>query len=238
MRMLYFLAILLILVGAACLAYVGYGIYTSSGPGIGANRDSSVRGAEPGLSAQSKSDAGDSAVSDIAAGTDFSPHETDGASRNAATEPAARVPTPEQATVFKRIDTDTLQEALKIVARTESTAVKEPEQFITRGVLYQDHGRRIPGRIGRVEDMPVRYFQELRRVGRGTLIIEGSTFMIHCGNASYSYSAGDLEQIVFQPGGVALVPLLPDRPVPVFITHDSEGVKKYIKRHARIKAAS
>ena len=77
---------------------------------------------------------------------------------------------------------------------------------------------RFPRTIGRRGEIPTRIFSELRRVGNGTLILEGSSFLIHCGNTSYSYSAGDMDQILFQGSGLALVPIHPDRPIPLFLT--------------------
>ncbi|MCB1324738.1 MAG: hypothetical protein H7A21_19085 [Spirochaetales bacterium] len=150
-------------------------------------------------------------------------------------EPASQRP-PETESLT-RIDTDLLAETLKVAARTEGAELQPEEQLIVTGVLYQDHGRRIPHQVGRFGELPVRFFSEMRRVGSGTMILERSNFRIHCGNASYSYSAGDLDQIVFQESGVALVPVLPDRPVPVFITREARSVKSFIKKHARTRTA-
>ena len=139
-------------------------------------------------------------------------------------------------TGLQRIDPDSLNEALRVFEKTERTTPESTPQLVVTGILYLDHGRRIPGQLGRSGEIPARVFAELRRIGNGTLILENSSFLIHCGNASYSYSTGDMDQILFQGSGLALVPIHPDRPIPVFLTRDVARVKAYIKKNARIRA--
>ncbi len=138
-------------------------------------------------------------------------------------------------TTFQRIDTESLNDRLRIFEKTEHHE-PEPEQLIVPGTLYLDHGRKIPDQLGRGGDLPARLFSELRRIGKGTMILESGRFQIHSGNASYSYSAGDLDQIVFQPGGLALVPIPADRAIPVFLTPRVDEIKAHIKKNARIRA--
>ena len=66
------------------------------------------------------------------------------------------------------------------------------------------------------------------------MIVNGSSFLIHCKNTSYSYSAGDLDQILFQSDGVALIPIAFDQPTALFLTQESNELKRYIKKNARI----
>ncbi len=139
-------------------------------------------------------------------------------------------------TGLQRIDPDSLNESLRVMEKTERESPEAAPQLIVTGVLFLDHGRKIPGQIGRRGEIPTRIFSELRRVGNGTLILEGSSFLIHCGNTSYSYSAGDMDQILFQGSGLALVPIHPDRPIPLFLTGDVSAVKAYIKQNARIRS--
>ena len=137
---------------------------------------------------------------------------------------------------LKRVDPDALNETLRVYERTERAPEPAP-QLVVAGTLYLDHGRRLPGQLGRHDqEIPARLFSELRRVGNGTLILERSNFVIHSGNASYSYSAGDMDQILFQSGGLALVPIHADRAIPVFLTRQVEQVKAYIKKNARIRS--
>lgn len=137
---------------------------------------------------------------------------------------------------LQRIDPDSLNESLRVFEKTERETPEPAPQLVVTGMLYLDHGRKIPAQLGRRGEIPTRVFSELRRVGNGTLILENSSFLIHCGNTSYSYSAGDLDQILFQGSGLALVPIHPDRPIPLFLTAQVDSVKAYIKKNARIRA--
>jgi hypothetical protein len=137
---------------------------------------------------------------------------------------------------WKRIDSDSLNESLRVYENLERQKPAPAPQLVVTGVLYLDHDRQIPTEVGRRGEIPPRVFANLRRIGNGTLILENSSFLIHSGNASYSYSAGDMDQILFQGGGLALVPIHPDRPVSLFLTKDVDQVKAYIKKNARIRA--
>lgn len=139
-------------------------------------------------------------------------------------------------TGLQRIDPDSLNEALRVFEKTERETPEPAPQLVVTGMLYLDHGRKIPGQLGRRGEIPTRVFSELRRIGTGTLILENSSFLIHSGNTSYSYSAGDMDQILFQGSGLALVPIHPDRPIPVFLTREVAAVKAYIKKNARIRS--
>lgn len=136
---------------------------------------------------------------------------------------------------LQRIDRDSLRDTILELSFQETKQATRTQQLIAQGVLYLDQSRRIPHLIGRQVELPERFFDELRRIGEGALILEESSFLIRCGNASYTYSIGDLDQIIFQATGVALVPLLTDRAVPLFITADAEAIKAFIKRHARTR---
>lgn len=153
-------------------------------------------------------------------------------------EPTRRPPRPTPLVAkqtFKRIDTDALADALKIHAREEEELPGQPEQLIATGILYLDHGRQLPRRGGDFSEGPVGVLSEVKRIGSGTMILEGTSFLIHCDNTSFTYSAGDLDQIIFQKKGIVLVPLLAGRPVPVFITEEAERIRSFIKKHARIQ---
>ncbi len=108
----------------------------------------------------------------------------------------------------------------------------EEEQLIVAGVLFIDQGRSIPFQLEKFRDVPGRFFSGLRRIGRASLVIQGSQFIIHCGNAVYTVSAAELEQVLFQDQGVAFVPILPDKPVNVFITEHSQKIKEYIQKRS------
>lgn len=148
---------------------------------------------------------------------------------------APRAPRP-RSEHLRRIDPDALNETLRVYEQSERRQPEPAPQLIVSGMLYLDHARRIPTQLDRRGEIPTRIFSGLRRIGTGTLILEDTSFLIHCGNASYAFSAGDLDQILFQSSGVALVPIHPDRPIPVFLTREVERVKHCIKKNARIRA--
>jgi len=133
---------------------------------------------------------------------------------------------------LKRIDAGALADTLKVQAREDARGTEEPPLMVD-GVLYLSRGRHLPVLFLSEENSP-RGFDDLKRVGRGTLIAEGGGFYIRCGNAGYSYSVAELEQIVFRDRGLALIPVLSNRPVPVFITENSDDLKDYIKKNAHI----
>lgn len=137
---------------------------------------------------------------------------------------------------LKQIDPDSLRDAISRVTLSESMSSLKSEQLITKGILFLDKGRRLPGMMGKFSELPVRFFDELRRIGTGNLIIEEGAFIVRSGNATYHYSIGDLDQILFQPSGVALVPVLPDRSVALFITKEAEAIRSFMKEHVRMKS--
>ena len=146
--------------------------------------------------------------------------------------------TRERTTEFRRIDTDALADTLRVYARREAAPRETEQPLIVGGILYLNNSRYLPAAAGESPagetDFAPRAFANLRRVGQGTLVMEGGGFHIHCGNANYSYTVSDLEQIVFQDRGVALIPTRHDHAVPVFITAEPERIKNYIKKHAHI----
>ena len=209
-----YLALLLIATGVGCLAFLGVTFYRSRRP---VGRPDAYVPQEPET-------------------VEEEPEAP--APRRPRWEPTRVPPRPqplEKKQVFKRIDTDSLAEALKIHAREEEEVPGRPEQLITTGILYLDHGRRLPRQAGGIVDRPVGVLSEVKRIGTGTMILEGTSFLIHCDNTSFTYSAGDLDQIIFQKKGVVLVPLLAGRPVPVFITEAADQVRSFVKKHARIE---
>ena len=141
---------------------------------------------------------------------------------------------------WKRMDTRSLQNTLKVYGEKETLRPDEERSLVVQGVLYLNHNRSLPllhGTQGaQVGGETLEAYADVKRVGPGSLVLEGSGFYIRCGNASYSYSTTDLEQILFQERGIALIPDSPNRPAPLFITENPEVIKDYIKRHARIVA--
>jgi hypothetical protein len=137
---------------------------------------------------------------------------------------------------LRAIDSEGLAESLRLLTRQETTPAAREESLVVRGVLYLDRGRRLERMIGHAPESLERLFSELTRIGPATLSADGGGFLIHSGNASYSYSASDLDQIIFQSGGVALAPAQSDRPCALFLCEESERIKDYIKKRARVRA--
>ena len=136
---------------------------------------------------------------------------------------------------LKRIDVNALAETVRVYAREEEGR-QEEKPLVVEGTLYMSSNRYLSIMPTAGQKTP-RSFTDLKRVGQGTLVLEGGGFYIRCGNAAYSYTAADLEQIVFQKSGLALIPALANRAVPVFITDRPDEVKKYIKKHSQIVGA-
>ena len=142
---------------------------------------------------------------------------------------------PAEPEVFSRADSVSLDEEYPD-RRIPPVPEQVPPQVVP-GVLFLSAGKRLPllahrgtgGRPG-LEDDP-REFNNLKRVGEGSMILDKDSFLIRVGNASYSYSASELDMILFQKKGVALMPLAENRPVPVFITPEPDIIKSYIKKN-------
>lgn len=110
---------------------------------------------------------------------------------------------------------------------------REPEQLVVFGSLFLDHARNLSF-LGKnhAQDLPPRFFQDFKRIGKGTLICEETGFLFKSGHVSHTYPTGDLEQIVFLNSGLALVPSSPRSPIAIFLTDESDRVKAYIRDHA------
>ena len=107
--------------------------------------------------------------------------------------------------------------------------------LVVSGVLFFNENRELFPEKG-VTEKQLSGFSGLKRAGRGKLVIERGNFVFHCNNASYSYSASELERIEFQNKGLVLIPTRRERPFPTFITEDSESIRIYVKKHARYRA--
>lgn len=228
------LGVLLIAGGLACLAFLFVSLARRPvGDGVGAAEDSSAPVAPAAARATAPGSAGPAPADPL-------PHPT-AAPANPAPPAAgdARLRAPNVITGnlrLRAIDSEGLAESLRLLSRQETTPAARDESLVVRGVLYLDRGRRLERMIGHAPESLERLFSELTRIGPATLSADGGGFLIHSGNASYSYSASDLDQIIFQSGGVALAPAQTDRPCALFLCEDSERIKDYIKKRARVRA--
>lgn len=109
----------------------------------------------------------------------------------------------------------------------------EPAQIVVFGALYLDHARNLSiFNTRNPEELPARVFSDFKRVGKGSLVCEGSGFFFKSGHASYQYPVGDLEQIVFLETGVALLPASVKSPIAIFLTDESDRVKAFIRENS------
>ncbi|MCE9597498.1 MAG: hypothetical protein K8S54_05980 [Spirochaetia bacterium] len=109
----------------------------------------------------------------------------------------------------------------------------EPEQIVVFGALYLDHARNLSiFNTRNPEELPARVFSDFKRVGKGSLVCEGTGFFFKSGHASYQYPVGDLEQIVFLETGVALLPASVKSPIAIFLTDESDRVKAFIRENS------
>lgn len=106
---------------------------------------------------------------------------------------------------------------------------------VAGGILFMNQGRYLPAFKGLSGDERG-LASRLKRIGPGTMVLDNGGFTIRCGNASYNYSSAELDQILFQKSGVALLPVFTDRPVPVFLTDHPDKIKHFIKKYAVIQS--
>jgi len=106
------------------------------------------------------------------------------------------------------------------------------ETFSTEGILFLDYGRKVHLNAGRFERIDPELFMKLKRSGRSDIVIRGTEFTIHTGNATHRYPSTELEQILFLDGGIALVPLDEKEPVSVFLTESVHEIRDHIKRNS------
>ncbi len=114
-----------------------------------------------------------------------------------------------------------------------SPAKRETKDLIVSGILFLDPSRRVKDEAARTGELSPDLYAGIKRMGQGTLVVQGSDFLIQCANATYRYSAADLDQILFVRGGVALIPYPVDQPIPVFITERHEEIREFIRSHSK-----
>lgn len=112
-------------------------------------------------------------------------------------------------------------------------ARRENKDLIVSGILFLDPSRRVKDEAARTGELSPDLYAGIKRMGHGTLVVQGSDFLIQCANATYRYSSADLDQILFVRGGIALVPYPIDQPIPVFITERHEEIREFIRSHSK-----
>ncbi len=129
----------------------------------------------------------------------------------------------------RHVHVDTLAAAVRGAA-----AVREPQgppPLAIQGILFLKPDRGMPEGselFGEGE----RVLGGVRRVGEATLFVESGRFLIRAGDASFSYSGNDLEEVVFEQGGFSFIPVDRGRPVPVFLSERPDELREYLRKHS------
>lgn len=207
-------AFLLIAGGAACIAYVAYSVLA---PALAVrSRNSAPGAAHPPAAAPLASADDDHRAGHLSAET-------------------AQIPPPPDA--FRRVELESLAEGLRLLSQARSHPPAAEPGLTIQGSLYLDYGRRIFRMQPGAAEQLLKIFPELKRIGPATLSVEPGAFRILCGHAIYSYTASELEQILFQPGGLALLPASAATPAPLFLSERAAEVRLYLKKRARTAIA-
>lgn len=148
----------------------------------------------------------------------------------AAGRPVSRPPVSgDYETLYRKLNTDGLAEALQNVRRPGPAG---PPPLALKGVLFLKPDRQHFRRTEILENAE-RAMAAVRRVGDATLFVETGRFLVRAGDASFSYSANDLEEIRFEEGGFAFIPVDRGRPVPVFLTERQDELRDFLKSFAK-----
>ena len=106
----------------------------------------------------------------------------------------------------------------------------EPEShFKVRGLLFMDMKGKIPYEKKDLKDLDLAEdcFQDLRRVGEGSMSDENGSMIFRVKNLMYTYEPRDLKQVVFFDEAVVFLPSRADLPAPVFFTDGTDEVRAF-----------
>ena len=100
------------------------------------------------------------------------------------------------------------------------------------GALYLDQKQSSRKLYANKGELPIRDYNSIHRIGRAILSTQDDTILLQSGNASYHYAAEDLDQIIFQDKGIALVPHSSKQPGAIFLSMEIARVKDHIKAYS------
>ncbi len=115
-----------------------------------------------------------------------------------------------------------------------SEVPKEEEPKITNfameGTLYLDHSGKIPFGEKDLSDAETgeETLRNFKRVGPAKLKEEDGKFVFYSGNASYTYQAHELDQVVFYDQGIAFLLKDTRAPRPVYFTKEMDELKNFL----------
>ena len=105
----------------------------------------------------------------------------------------------------------------------------EESPFRLEGVLYLDHGRKIPFTDKNLKEKNLlEELNGLKRGGEVLLSVEKGIFHFKSANAVYSYAADELEQVIFMDEGFVMIPVDRKLPVPLLLTESVSVMKEYL----------
>ncbi|MCB1171934.1 MAG: hypothetical protein KDK39_00140, partial [Leptospiraceae bacterium] len=101
------------------------------------------------------------------------------------------------------------------------------------GTLLLDHKRHLLARNSHYSNLSMDFFAHLQRIGPANLRFQPNEFQILCENQVFTYPLADLDQIIFQDSGAALVPVSAQLPIAVFLCADAARIKAFVRDRSR-----
>ncbi len=129
-------------------------------------------------------------------------------------------------------------EAVEVVSSPGTEFHPQPESKLKiPGLLFTDNKGKIPFEQKHLKEIPLSdsSFDDLKRIGEGTLNEENGRFIFQVKNQSFTYEANDLKQIVFLDGAVVFLPSRSDLPSPVFFTDSADELKAFFAQAGQKK---
>lgn len=112
--------------------------------------------------------------------------------------------------------------------KNETESVAGP---VLHGTLYYDQHRRCIQAVDHWNEVPSDFFEELKRVGPGILHYRDGAFQVETDEQRVEYEIGEMEQILFLDGGLALIPS-GRKAAGVFLTRDSRKLKNFLAENS------
>ena len=140
---------------------------------------------------------------------------------------------PEPRTHVKTIDSP--RQRFAFPPATERSTPAKVELRI-EGALYLDQkqsSRKLyKGKQGSEANLTLKAYNGIHRIGKAILTTQDDIVLLHSGNVSYRYAAKELDQIIFQQKGIALLPNSSRQPAAIFLSAESARFKEHIKNYS------
>ncbi len=111
--------------------------------------------------------------------------------------------------------------------------VSSPDSIRLQGFFYLDVGHFSRTPQSQREGVSLSSYTGISRVGPGELQVHGSLFLIDSANVRYTYPAEELDQLLFEENGLALIPKNTRQPAAIFLSDGIMKVQSYVKSHAQ-----